>query len=213
MSGSFDNFFNSYYCAMCGAPCGLSYYYIKDPNTQEAIFATYVRVCYDCAKKYNSVLALTITDGTSSALIESCQNKIRPTWNKYFMGFAKLASTRATCDRAQCGCVLVKDHRILATGYNGSPPGEAHCDDVGHLMIDTHCQRTVHAEINAVNQAAKFGVSIDGATAYLTQFPCWNCYKSLITAGISKIYYSGEYRIADNKAYPYNLSLLEKFDE
>jgi dCMP deaminase len=142
---------------------------------------------------------------------EKSKNK-RPSWNSYFMKIAEDVSTRATCDRAQCGCILVKDHRILSTGYNGSMPGEEHCDEIGHLMVEGHCTRTIHSEINAINQAAKFGIAVNGATAYLTQFPCWNCFKSLLSAGISKIYYKGEYRKTDSDQYPYNMNILEKFD-
>lgn len=95
-----------------------------------------------------------------------------------------MVATRATCDRLHVGCVLVKDRRILATGYNGSVVGEPHCDDVGHEVVAGHCQRTVHAESNAIAQAARHGISVDGATAYVTHQPCPNCDKLLRNAGI-----------------------------
>ena len=109
------------------------------------------------------------------------------------MDIAKQVATRGTCDRKQVGCILVKDKRIIATGYNGSMSGADHCDDVGHLMEDGHCVRTVHAEINALAQCAKYGVSCDGATAYCNTYPCWNCFKALVNAGIKSIYYSDSY--------------------
>jgi dCMP deaminase len=93
----------------------------------------------------------------------------RPDWDIYFMNIAKDVAARSTCPRASVGAVIVKDKRILSTGYNGAPPGEAHCTEVGCLMINNHCERTIHAETNAVVQAAKFGVNIDGSTLY-----CWS---------------------------------------
>ncbi len=90
-------------------------------------------------------------------------------WDDYFLGIAEEVAKRSTCPRASVGAVIVKDNRILSTGYNGSLPGESHCTEVGCLMENSHCERTVHAETNAVAQAAKFGSSIDGATAY-----CWS---------------------------------------
>ena len=117
----------------------------------------------------------------------------RPSWDEYFMRQCDLAATRATCDRKHVGAVIVLDNRILATGYNGSLPGLAHCDDVGHMMEDGHCVRTVHAEVNAVSQAAKAGVRLDGATLYCNTFPCWNCFKVVVSAGIIGIVYDDEY--------------------
>jgi dCMP deaminase len=86
-----------------------------------------------------------------------------------------------------CGCVLVKDKNVIATGYNGSIPGDEHCEDVGCLVIDNHCVRTVHAEMNAVVQAAKRGHGVEGATAYVTNMPCTACAKALIAAGIKRV--------------------------
>lgn len=111
----------------------------------------------------------------------------RPKWDDYFLKLAMLASERATCPRMHCGCVLVKDKNVIATGYNGSIPGDEHCEDVGCLVIDNHCVRTVHAEMNAVVQAAKRGHGVEGATAYVTNMPCTACAKALITAGINRV--------------------------
>jgi dCMP deaminase len=102
---------------------------------------------------------------------------------------------RSTCDRAHVGCVLVLDKRILTTGYNGSPAGQPHCDEVGHLLVDGHCVRTIHAETNAIIQAALHGVSTKGATCYVTHYPCINCAKALINAGITRLVYETAYNI------------------
>ena len=93
----------------------------------------------------------------------------RPSWHEYFWSIAELVATRATCPRAQCGTVIVDPatHHILATGYNGAPPGEKHCDDVGCIMEDGHCQRAIHSEVNAIAHAARNGVRVDGAHAYV----------------------------------------------
>src|SRR3989338_11214345 len=111
----------------------------------------------------------------------------RPDWDEYFLKLAMLASERATCPRMHCGCVLVKDKNVVATGYNGSIPGDDHCDDVGCLIVDNHCVRTVHAEMNALVQAARRGNPVDGATAYVTNMSCTTCSKALIAAGIKRI--------------------------
>jgi dCMP deaminase len=96
------------------------------------------------------------------------------------------------------GCVLVLDKRILTTGFNGSPAGQDHCDEIGHLMVDGHCVRTIHAETNAIIQAALHGVSTRGATCYVTHLPCINCTKALINAGVARIVYGEAYRVDDN---------------
>jgi len=114
------------------------------------------------------------------------------------MKIAYAVSERSTCDRALVGCVLVTDKRILTTGFNGSPAGQDHCDEVGHLMVDGHCVRTIHAETNAIIQAALHGISTRGATCYVTHFPCINCTKALINAGIVRIVYSVGYRMDKN---------------
>jgi len=112
---------------------------------------------------------------------------MRADWDEYFMNIARVVATRATCERAQVGCVIVQDRRIVATGYNGSIAGQAHCNDEGHLEINGECVRGIHAEENAVTSAAKFGATLNGATAYVTHFPCWRCFRTLASAGISRI--------------------------
>ncbi len=111
----------------------------------------------------------------------------RPSWDEYFLKLAMLASERATCPRMHCGCVLVKDKNVIATGYNGSIPGDDHCEDVGCWVVDNHCIRTNHAEMNALMQAAKKGHSVDGSIAYVTNMPCTTCAKALIAAGIKRV--------------------------
>ena len=119
---------------------------------------------------------------------------MRPDWDSYFMKIANAVSERSTCDRALVGCVLVLDKRILTTGFNGSPTGQPHCDEVGHLMVEDHCVRTIHAETNAIIQAALHGVSTKGSTCYVTHFPCMNCAKVLVNAGITRLVYGVSYR-------------------
>ncbi len=118
------------------------------------------------------------------------------------MEVADAISKRATCDRGRSGCVIAKDKQILATGYVGSPIGFPHCDDVGHQMkkvthedgtVTEHCVRTVHAEQNAICQAAKRGVAIDGATVYCRMTPCRVCAMLLINSGIKKVYAERKY--------------------
>lgn len=122
----------------------------------------------------------------------------RKTWNEYFMDLAFTVSERGTCDRAYVGCVLVnEEHRIIATGYNGSVSGNPHCDEIGHTMRDGHCIATIHAEMNALLYCAKQGISVRGAICYVTHFPCLNCTKALIQAGVSKVFYKEGYRIDD----------------
>ena len=118
----------------------------------------------------------------------------RVDWHTYFMNIAREAAKRSTCDRRHVGAVIVRDKTILSTGYNGSIRGMPHCDDVGHLIENDHCIATVHAEANAIIQAAKNGVRIDGAELYTTASPCWNCFRLLANAGISKVYYGDFYR-------------------
>ena len=123
---------------------------------------------------------------------------MRPDWDSYFMKIAAAVSERSTCDRALVGCVLVLDKRILTSGFNGSPAGQDHCDEIGHLMVDGHCVRTIHAETNAIIQAALHGVSTRDATCYVTHLPCINCTKALINAGITRIVYGEVYRTDEN---------------
>ena len=121
---------------------------------------------------------------------------IRPTWDEYFMEIAGVVGKRATCDRGRSGCVIVRDKQILVTGYVGSPKGMPHCDEVGHQMksvthedghTSQHCMRTAHAEQNAIVQAAKLGIAIDGGTLYCKMTPCATCGKMIINAGIKRV--------------------------
>jgi dCMP deaminase len=121
---------------------------------------------------------------------------IRPTWDEYFMEVAHTISKRATCDRGRSGCVIARDKQILVTGYVGSPRGLPHCDDVGHLMkkvlheddrVTQHCMRTVHAEQNAICQAAKLGIALEGATLYCRMTPCRTCAMLIINCGIVRV--------------------------
>lgn len=120
----------------------------------------------------------------------------RPSWDQYFMELAHTVSKRATCDRGRSGCVIVRDRQILVTGYVGSPKGLPHCDDAGHQMkkvlhedghTTMHCVRTVHAEQNAICQAARLGISIEGATLYCRMTPCRVCAMLIINCGISRV--------------------------
>ena len=118
----------------------------------------------------------------------------RVDWHTYFMNLARQASTRSTCERKHVGAVIVRDKTVLSTGYNGSIRGMPHCDDVGHMMENGHCVATVHAEANAIIQAATNGVRIDCSQIYTTASPCWNCFKLIANAGIRTVYFGEFYR-------------------
>lgn len=118
----------------------------------------------------------------------------RASWDEYFMAIAREVATRSTCDRKHVGAVIVRDKMILTTGYNGSIRGLAHCDDDGHMMQDGHCVRTVHAEANAIAQAARNGVRLDGAGIYVTASPCFGCFKLIANSGLSRIVFGEFYR-------------------
>lgn len=118
----------------------------------------------------------------------------RADWHTYFMNIAQQVATRSTCGRKHVGAVIVRDKVILSTGYNGSIRGLEHCDDAGHLMENGHCVRTVHAEANAIVQAARHGVRIEGSEIYITASPCWGCFRLVANAGIQRIYYGEFYR-------------------
>ncbi len=122
----------------------------------------------------------------------------RPDWDSYFMEIAAVVASRSTCDRAKVGAVIVRDKRILTTGFNGSPSGQPHCDEVGHLMIGGHCARTIHAELNAIIQGALHGISLRDATAYVTHFPCLGCAKALANVGLARLVYGQPYRDHDH---------------
>ena len=119
---------------------------------------------------------------------------MRVSWDEYFMNIARVVATRATCDRKHVGAVLVRDKTILSTGYNGSIRGLPHCTEAGHMMEDGHCVATVHAEANAIIQAAKNGVAIEGATIYTTASPCWPCFKLIANSGALRIVFGEFYR-------------------
>ena len=126
-------------------------------------------------------------------------------WNQYFMLQAVLLSLRSTCERLSVGAILVRDKRVIAGGYNGAVSGDDHCIDVGCYVVDGHCLRTIHAEMNAVLQCSKFGIPTDGAEIYVTDFPFLQCTKSLLQAGIKKIYYMRNYHNDD-----YAIRLLKR---
>lgn len=130
---------------------------------------------------------------------------IRPSWDEYFMEIMGTVARRATCDRGRSGCVIVKDKQILCTGYVGSPPGLDHCDDVGHMFkkvlledgsVKEHCVRTIHAEQNAICQAARHGVGLDGATLYCRMEPCRVCAMLIISVGIKRVVAERRYHAA-----------------
>lgn len=131
------------------------------------------------------------------------KNTNRPDWDQYFMAMAEIASSRATCPRAKVGAVLVKDHQILVSGYNGAIHTADHCLDVGCLVQNGHCMRAVHAEMNAIVNCAKQGDSIDGATLYVTHFPCIRCMPLVLQSGIKRICYIHNY---NNDDFCYNLA-------
>lgn len=150
---------------------------------------------------------------------------VRPSWDAYFMEIANTVSKRATCDRGRSGCVIVRDKQILVSGYVGSPVGLPHCDDMGHQMkktihedgsITNHCVRTVHAEQNAICQAAKRGIALDGATLYCRMTPCRVCAMLIINCGIKRIVCERKYHAGKESEDMFKMagvSLEYVFDE
>jgi dCMP deaminase len=131
----------------------------------------------------------------------------RPSWDAYFMEVCDAISKRATCDRGRSGCVIAKDNQILVTGYVGAPAGLPHCDEAGHQLkkmlhengsVTTHCVRTVHAEQNAICQAAKRGIAIGGATLYCRMTPCRTCAMLIINCGIIRVVCQRRYHDAED---------------
>jgi dCMP deaminase len=118
----------------------------------------------------------------------------RDSWERYFMNLAVQAATRSTCPRKHVGAIIVRDKTVLSTGYNGSIRGAPHCTEVGCLMENSHCIRTVHAEANALVQAACHGISLKDAQIYVTASPCFNCFKLIVNAGIRSVYFGEFYR-------------------
>ena len=135
----------------------------------------------------------------------------RKDWDRYFMEIARVVSSRATCDRKHVGAVIVRERTILSTGYNGSIRGLPHCDEVGCMMEDDHCVATIHAESNAIIQAARNGVRLEGAECYVTASPCWSCFKMLANAGIVRIAYAEFYR--DQRVFDVARGLGIRMDE
>lgn len=126
----------------------------------------------------------------------------RPSWDEYFIKIAEMVGSRGTCNRGRAGCVITKDKQIISTGYVGSPIGLPHCDEIGHEMHTVihpdnsqtrHCIRTTHAEQNAICQAAKFGVALEGTTIYSKFTPCYACAKMIVNAGIKRVVCSQDY--------------------
>ena len=132
--------------------------------------------------------------------------KNRVSWAEYFMNIAQEVATRSTCNRKAVGAVIVRGKTILSTGYNGSIKGADHCDDAGHEMENDHCVRTIHAEANAIVQAARHGIRIENSEIYVTASPCYDCFKIIANAGINKIYFGEFYR--DERI----IELAEKLD-
>ena len=129
----------------------------------------------------------------------------RPSWDEYFIDLVDEIAKRATCDRGKSGAIIVKEKRILCTGYVGTPPGFPHCDEVGHLLkkvidedgtVRQHCVRTIHAEQNAISQAARYGIPLEGTTLYCTMEPCRVCAMLIISVGIKKVVVKRRYHAA-----------------
>lgn len=139
-------------------------------------------------------------------------------WPEHFMLQAHTAALRSTCDRGPellldptrhgVGCVIVRDHRMIAGGYNGSPPGQPHCDEADHLMVEGHCVRTIHSEVNALLQCALDGVSPEGSALYTTASPCYDCAKAIIRAKINQVYFGEMY----NSRYGLSPTVLQLFE-
>ncbi len=134
--------------------------------------------------------------------MSNLDNHNRPSWDEYFMEIARTVAKRATCDRGRSGCVIVRDKQMLVTGYVGSPKGFEHCDEVGHLFkqvthedgkTTNHCMRTVHAEQNAICQAARIGISLENSTLYCKMTPCRTCAMLIINCGIIRVVCENKY--------------------
>lgn len=138
-----------------------------------------------------------------------------PSWDEYFMEIANTVAKRATCDRGRSGCVIARDKQLLVSGYVGSPKGLPHCDDIGHQMKKTihedgsvtqHCVRTVHAEQNAICQAAKLGISLQGATLYCRMTPCRTCAMLIINCGIVRVVCEKKYHAGSESEKMFKLT-------
>ncbi len=142
----------------------------------------------------------------------------RPSWDEYFIALVDEVAKRATCDRGKSGAIIVKEKRILCTGYVGSPPGFPHCDEVGHLLkkvidedgtVRQHCVRTIHAEQNAISQAARYGIPLEGTTLYCTMEPCRVCAMLIISVGIKKVVAKRRYHAAQETRALFKQANLE----
>ena len=156
--------------------------------------------------------------------MEQQDKSVRPSWDEYFMEIARTVAKRATCDRGKSGCVIVRDRQILVSGYVGSPKGLPHCDEVGHLFkkvlhddgsITNHCMRTVHAEQNAICQAAKLGISLNEATLYCKMTPCRTCAMLIINCGIRRVVCEKKYHAGTESEEMFRMAGVEVefFDE
>ena len=143
---------------------------------------------------------------------------IRPSWEEYFLGLVDEVGKRGTCDRGRSGCVVVSGKQIVCTGYVGSPEGFPHCDEVGHLMKEVvgedgksgmHCMRTIHAEQNAICQAAKHGISLKGCTLYCKMEPCRVCAMLIISVGITKVIAKKKYHAAQETRNMFSQASIE----
>lgn len=150
----------------------------------------------------------------SSSIVEAIKpaDTGRQPWNDYFMDMAVHVSSRSTCDRLHVGAVFVKDTRVLATGYNGALPGRKHCQEIGCLMHNNHCVRTVHAETNAIAQAAQHGVSLQDSTLYVNYLPCISCYAIVLAAGCKAVYYKEQYGSTPIQMY-YDLQGMSRLEQ
>lgn len=153
-----------------------------------------------------------------SVISGKLNGNVRPTWDEYFFNIAREVGKRSTCDRGSSGCVIARDKQILVTGYNGAAKGLPHCDDVGHQMksvthedgsVSKHCVRTVHGEQNAICQAAKFGISLEGATLYYKMTPCTVCAKMIINCGIKRVVCEKKYHAGSESEELFRLADVE----
>ncbi len=168
---------------------------------RKTLLTTYQYTPTGMAENYNEKVREFITDQSWTESTEKAEKHDRPTPDEYFMKMAHLASERATCQRRKVGAVIVKNKHLLSTGYNGNPKGMKHCDEIGCLRTklevpsgERHELCTgLHAEQNAIIQAAIFGTPVKGATLYCTNTPCSVCAKMIVNAGIKEVIYAGDY--------------------
>lgn len=150
---------------------------------------------------------------------------MKMSWDDYFLGIMHAVAARATCDRGRSGCVITKNNRILVSGYVGSIPGSEECDVVGHLLekvihpdgsISEHCHRTIHSEQNAIYQAARTGIVLEGSTLYCTMTPCMRCAMAIVQVGIVKVVCEKKYhqgKISEDIFKQAKIELVFKHDE